>query len=258
MGRKGSARRASTAEIQRFSLGRRIEHFLLMISVNVLAFTGLPQKYFYTGWGQRIIQLLGGIEQTRFIHRTFALVLVGVSVYHLGTLLWQVLRGVSGSPPMALTMKDFRDMVDDFRYLLGFTKERPRYDRFDYQQKLDYWFVVWGTTIFIITGFIMWFPEWISRYLPGIVIPAARVAHGGEALLAVYAVILWHFYAAHFRPQVFPFDPAMWTGKITLKRLREEHPLEYERIIKTLGTPRDAEAQTAVCSEENEGPPGPV
>jgi hypothetical protein len=62
-------------------------------------------------------------------------------------------------------------------------------------------------------------------------VPASRVAHGGEALLAILAVIIWHFYNAHFRPDIFPMDPAMWSGEIPLERLRHDHRAEYERVV---------------------------
>ncbi|MDR7427377.1 MAG: hypothetical protein QN160_06875, partial [Armatimonadota bacterium] len=71
----------------------------------------------------------------------------------------------------------------------------------------------------------------LARFLPGVLVPAARVAHGGEAILAVAAVIIWHFYNAHFRPEVFPMDPAMFTGQVEVERLRREHAEEYARLV---------------------------
>ncbi len=222
---------ARPPEVERFTLAQRIEHFVLIITFNVLAFTGLPQKYFWTPWAQAIVRALGGIERTRLIHRTFAVVLILEGVYHLGAV-WRARRAgrERGPAGMAVSFQDVRNVLADIAYLLGLREERPAFDRYDYRQKFEYWAVVWGTVIMAVTGLIMWFPETITRWVPGVVIPAARVAHGGEALLAVLAVILWHFYNAHFRPEVFPMDPAMWTGRIDLERLRREHRAEYERL----------------------------
>lgn len=216
--------------LRRFTFAQRIEHFVLILSFNILAFTGLPQKYFQAGWAERIIQLLGGIERTRFIHRTFALILIAEAVWHIGAVITARRRGRERGD-MAVNFGDVRGVIGDIAYLLGLRPEKPAFARYDYRQKLEYWAVVWGTAVMATTGLIMWFPEAVTRYLPGVIVPAARVAHGGEALLAVLSVIIWHFYNAHFRPDVFPMDPAMWTGQIPLDRLRHDHRAEYERVI---------------------------
>ncbi len=217
------------ATVVRFTLAQRIEHFVLIISFNMLAFTGLPQKYFYTGWAERIIRLLGGIERTRFIHRTFALILIGEALFHVGAVLAARRRGRERGD-MGISVRDVRAMLGDLAHLLGLRREKPAFARYDYRQKFEYWAVVWGTVIMATTGLIMWFPEFLARWLPGVLVPAARVAHGGEALLAILAVIIWHFYNAHFRPDIFPMDPAMWSGRIELERLRADHRAEYERL----------------------------
>lgn len=219
----------SEPTVERFRLSQRIEHFLLLISFNVLAFTGLPQKYFYTAWAERIIRFMGGIERTRFIHRTFAVLLILQGLYHLGAV-FAARRAGRERGEMGASVQDFKNVFGDIVYLVGLKKEQPAFGRYDYRQKFEYWAVVWGTAIMATTGLLMWYKEAITGYIPGVVIPAARVAHGGEAILAVTAVIIWHFYNAHFRPEIFPMDPAMWTGKIELKRLKHEHRAEYERL----------------------------
>lgn len=217
------------AMVRRFTLAQRIEHLALIISFNVLAFTGLPQKYFYTDWAGRIIQLMGGIERTRVIHRTFAVLLIGQALVHIGAVLAARLAGRERGE-MGVSFGDVRGLIGDIGYLLGLRREKPAFGRYDYRQKFEYWAVVWGTVILAVTGLIMWFPEMVTRVLPGVIVPASRVAHGGEALLAILAVIVWHFYNAHFRPDVFPMDPAMWTGEVPLERLRHDHRAEYERL----------------------------
>lgn len=226
----------SRAMVRRFTLAQRIEHFVLLLSFNVLAFTGLPQKYFSTGWAERIITLLGGIERTRVIHRAFALLLIAEAVFHVGAVAAARLAGRDRGE-MGFAFSDVRGIAGDIAYLLGLRREKPAFGRFDYRQKFEYWAVVWGTVIMAITGLIMWLPELTARWIPGMIVPAARVAHGGEALLAILAVIIWHFYNAHFRPDVFPMDPAMWSGEIPLERLEHDHRGEYERLAGTRERP---------------------
>jgi len=221
---------APPAVARRFTLAQRAEHFVLILSFNVLAFTGLPQKYFQAGWAERIIQLLGGIDRTRFIHRTFALILIAEALWHIGAML-AARRAGREHGDMAVNFGDFRGVLGDIAFLLGLRREKPAFARYDYRQKLEYWAVVWGTVVMATSGLIMWFPETVTRYLPGVMVPASRVAHGGEALLAILSVIIWHFYNAHFRPDIFPMDPAMWSGVIPLERLRRDHRAEYERVM---------------------------
>jgi len=215
--------------VRRFTLAQRIEHFVLILSFNVLAFTGLPQKYFQAGWAERIIQLLGGIERTRFIHRTFALILIAEALWHIAAV-FAARRAGRERGDMAVSFGDVRGVIGDIAFLLGVRREKPAFARYDYRQKLEYWAVVWGTVVMATSGLIMWFPEAVTRVLPGVIVPASRVAHGGEALLAILSVIIWHFYNAHFRPDIFPMDPAMWSGEIPVERLRHDHRAEYERV----------------------------
>ena len=222
-------RRRGGPTVERFSLAQRIEHFVLLLSFNILALTGLPQKYAAADWARRLIAMFGGIETTRLIHRTLAVILMAQGLYHLVAVVAGRKRPVRRHD-MHFSLADVRDLLGDAVFLAGRRRERPRFGRFDYRQKFEYWAVVWGTALMVATGLIMWFPIIVTRWLPGVVIPASRVVHGGEALLALFAVITWHFYNAHFRPNIFPMDPAMFTGQIPVERLRHEHAGEFEDL----------------------------
>jgi formate dehydrogenase gamma subunit len=232
-------------QVERFSLLQRLEHFVLLILFNVLALTGLPQKYSTSAWGEQLIAIMGGIAHVRFVHRTAAVLLVVMGLYHVVVVAATRRRPVRRHD-MRLSLQDLRDLWGDVRFLAGASDERPRFGRFDYRQKFEYWAVLWGTVIMAASGLVLWFPEVVTRWLPGVVVPAARVAHGGEALLALFAVIIWHFYNAHFRPDIFPMDPAMFTGTISVERARHEHPREYEELERLgLGGGSPSEPPTA-------------
>jgi cytochrome b subunit of formate dehydrogenase len=144
--------------------------------------------------------------------------------------------------------QDVTDAVQSVKYLLGKAEEPPRYGRFDFRQKLEYWALVWGTILMGVTGIILLFPAFFTSFLPGDFIYAAKAAHGLEALLAVAAIVSWHMYHAHFAQGIFPIDTTIFTGKISVERMMEEHPLEYEAWLAA-----QEKASRADDTEENEG-----
>ena len=216
-------------DIVRFVLRQRIEHIVLMILFIVLAVTGLAQRYSSSGWGEWIIINVGGIEFLRLIHRIFAMIFVAQFLYHIGFV--SVLYfGKHQKLSMVPTLKDFKDAVDEMRYSFGFRDRPPRFDRYDYRQKFEYWGLMFGSTVLIVTGFILMFPVAFTKLLPGQFVAAAVEFHGFEATLAVLTIIIWHLYDVIFRPGVFPADVTIFTGRISRKRIAEEHPLEYPDI----------------------------
>ena len=209
----------------RFELAQRIEHLVMLVSFSTLAITGLPQKFPDVQVSIGFFRLFGGIELVRIIHRTSAIVLIVVSIYHLLALFYRVfVKRVSWS--MLPSLQDAKDLYEDLLAYFGVNKEKARYGRYSYAEKMEYLAVVWGTIIMAITGFMMWNPILTTRVLPGQFIPAAKAAHGGEAILAVLAIILWHFYHVHLRH----FNKSMFTGYLTRHEMEEEHPAELDRI----------------------------
>jgi cytochrome b subunit of formate dehydrogenase len=218
-----------SAYVERFSPRQRVEHVTVMTLFLALSFTGLPQKFYGADWAQALILAMGGIDRVRWIHRASGVLFVVLTVVHLTTAIGLVLTGRSRLT-IVPTRQDFLDAVTMMKYYLGMSDRQARFDRFDYRQKFEYWGLVLGAVIVISTGLVLLFPILTTRVLPGELIPAAKEAHGSEGLMAFLVVILWHIYNAHFSPGVFPFDKTIFTGKISVERMRHEHPLEYERL----------------------------
>jgi cytochrome b subunit of formate dehydrogenase len=129
---------------------------------------------------------------------------------------------------MVPQLKDLRDVIGQFKWFFGLGP-RPRFERYSYMEKFDYWAVFWGVAIIGGSGLLLWFPEFFARFLPGWVFNVATIVHGDEALLAMSFIFTIHFFNVHFRPEKFPIDLVIFTGRHTVDYLKEEHPLEYER-----------------------------
>lgn len=223
----------------RFTKRQRVEHFIVMTTFILLAVTGFPQKFFETGWARGIVNLIGGLDHLRFVHRVSGILFSVFTFWHIS-----VSVILSLQRRMKLTMlpnrKDFKDAVQQLRYDLGIVESQPVFDRFDYRQKFEYWGLVLGGLVMISTGLVLYFPMVVTRFLPGEMIPMSKVAHSNEGLMAFLVVITWHIYNAHFAPGIFPYDPSIFTGKISKERLHHEHPLEYARIYGEPAPPASA------------------
>ncbi len=209
----------------RFDVARRIEHLVLIISFTTLGVTGLIQKFATNGVADFLIQLLGGIEPTRIIHRTAATIFLLESVYHLVVLGYKLyIKRVQAS--MMPGVKDLRDVIQFVGFNLGFTKDHPKMGRYNFSEKVEYWAMLWGLILMGLTGLMLWNPIATTNLLPGQFIPAAKSAHGNEAVLAVLAIILWHFYNVHIKK----WNWAMIKGTLSKQEMEEEHGLELAEI----------------------------
>lgn len=207
----------------RFPLPRRVEHWVNVISFSTLALTGLAQKYSSISLSVWFIRFLGSIERVRVIHRVAAVVLALIAIFHVGVAIYH-LYVKRGRPTMLPSLRDVRNAWQILRHNLGFAKDRPRQDFYTFEEKVEYWALMWGMVVMGITGFFLWNPITAARLLPGQFIPAAKAAHGGEAVLAVLAIIIWHLYHVLVRH----FNRSMYTGYLSLDEMKREHPLALE------------------------------
>ena len=222
--RKAVAKKRQHREIVRLTVNQRVQHWLLLTSFIALVLSGFALQY-PDSW---LAALLGGNEYVRrIIHRIAAVVMLAVGVYHL-VYLFTVREGRMWLRDMLVRGKDFRDVIGNFGYYLGFSKVRPKIARFGYAEKAEYWAVVWGTLIMGLTGLMIWFKLGVFAFLPRWTIDIALAIHFYEAVLATLAIIVWHFYQVIFDPDVYPVNFAFLDGRVSEEHYREEHELAYE------------------------------
>jgi cytochrome b subunit of formate dehydrogenase len=224
-----------TQHILRFTRFQRILHGFLMFSFLGLAGTGLPLLFSEAEWARVLARLWGGFVVAGLLHRLFALILVTVFVLHLSRLLKRIfvqedLSILWGPASMMPQPRDVVEMIQHFRWFFG-VGPRPPFDHFTYWEKFDYWAVFWGMGIIGGSGFLLWFPELFASFLPGWMFNVAMLVHGEEALLAVGFIFTIHFFNGHLRPDQFPMDLVIFTGRVDEHEFAHERQAEHARLI---------------------------
>lgn len=219
-------------EYMRLTLSQRLQHIFMFVPFIILVLTGFPIKFPTNEFWVYVLELMGGIENTRAIHRIAAAVMIADFVFHVLYVLFNIIRNRTTISEMVLlpNMKDLRDIVINLKYFLFLSDERPQFHKFSYIEKFDYWAVFWGMFIMGGSGLILWFPVFFSQLMPGYFIQIAYIAHSDEALLAFLAIIIWHFYNVHFNPRVWPANKVWYKGTMTEEEMEHEHPLELKEI----------------------------
>lgn len=220
----------------RFSLYHRLTHFFLFVSVVGLAFSGLPLRYAGEPWALHIVGIFGSYENLDIFHKLMAALLFMVVAYHafflVGLLKKMGIRGFKRflfSPESLFPrIQDFKDMWIHLQCLLH-GGVSPRWDRWTYWEKFDYWAVFWGMIVIGLSGTMLAFPDIVTRFFPGWFLNIALVFHSEEALLAIFFLFVFHFFHAHLRPMKFPIDEAILTGTVSEKEYFHERSAEVAR-----------------------------
>ena len=220
----------SRGEVLRFTLNERLQHLALMICILLLIVTGLSLRFADTGFGRTVIGLEGGIETRGQLHRLAAVGLMLLWAYHALYVVFTE-RGHGQLMAVMPRFQDLRDLLATLKLNLGMASTAPRFGRFDFRQKFQYWAVAFGVWSMILSGLVLWFENQSMAVLPKWSIDLTQILHSSEGLLIFVVLFLWHLYDAHLRPEVFPMDRTWLNGRLTRKELSERHPLEYERLF---------------------------
>jgi len=223
--------------VRRFTSAQMWLHVAIIMSFLLLALTGLPLKFSSASWAPGLMTVLGGPEVAGYLHRLAAVVTFGYFAVHLLMLLRDTVFGKErgyfwGWRSMTPQPRDIADLWANLKYFL-YLGPRPVFDRWTYWEKFDYLAVFWGVAIIGASGLLLWHPDFFTQFLPGWTLNAAYIVHSEEALLATGFIFLFHFFHTHLRPESFPLDPVIFTGRMPLERFRHERPLEYQRMVDT-------------------------
>jgi predicted CXXCH cytochrome family protein len=233
----------------RFPPFERFLHFLVVTSFLLLVITGMPLKFYYTNWAKQVFGFIGGAEVARSLHHFGALITFLYFALHLTKLAsksWAT-RGnlrdpktgkfslvrardiLFGPDSMIPTFDDLRDFIAHQKWFFG-KGAKPQFDRWTYWEKFDYFAVFWGVFAIGISGLVMWFPLFFSRFLPGWIINMALIIHSDEALLAAGFIFTIHFFNTHFRLEKFPMDTVIFSGRISKTEMLHERKRWFDRL----------------------------
>ncbi|RPI18487.1 MAG: cytochrome b/b6 domain-containing protein [Ignavibacteriae bacterium] len=217
----------------RMTLNERIQHFFLLTSFITLVITGFALKFPEALWVRGLFNLFGenAFELRGDVHRIAAVIMVAVSFYHIFYVILSQ-RGRKFIIDMWFRKQDLTDLNNAFRYYIGKTKVRPKFGRFSYIEKAEYWAVAWGTIVMGATGGVLWFENTFLPVISNSGMDIATAIHYYEAILASLAIFVWHFYFVIYNPDVYPMNKAWFKGYLTREEMEHEHPLELEEIEK--------------------------
>ena len=226
-------------EYQRFGPLERRLHVMVVVSFLGLALTGMTLKFSYLTWAQWLSRVLGGFASAGYIHRICAIITFSYFALHIIDLVKRKRRQektwkeiLLGPNTMVPNKTDLLEFVGTYKWFIGLGP-RPAYGRWTYWEKFDYLAVFWGVSMIGFSGLILWFPEFFTYFLPGWFINLATIIHSDEALLAVGFIFTVHFFNTHLRPDKFPMDTVIFTGRVPVEEFKHDRPREYEALVKS-------------------------
>jgi len=224
-------RHESGEVVLRMNLWFRIGHWGIMASFPTLVVTGFALKYPDSWWAKPLLMWEASTGIRGGLHRVAAVVMITATLYHIVHLAMSK-RDRTFVTAMIPTIKDATDILQVFSYNLGLTKTEPKFAKFNYAEKMEYWAFMWGTVVMAVSGFLLWFNNFALRNFPKWVTDAATAVHWYEALLATFSILIWHFYLVIFDPMVYPMDTAWLDGKISADHYRHTRPAYYRALAK--------------------------
>lgn len=213
--------------VRRMSLNEVWQHAFLMVTFVVLVISGFSLRFSESWFARLFFGWDGGFGYRGLVHRVAAILFTFTVVWHLVYLL-VTLRGRTFLKDMIPTIEDGKQLLHRMSFALGMREDAPRFGRFSYVEKMEYWALIWGTFVMLLTGFMLWFDNLIVQFIPKGLLDVALVVHYWEAWLATLAILVWHLYSTVYSPDVYPMNPSWITGYMPEDMYKHEHAAHFE------------------------------
>ncbi len=221
---------SSVDAIVRFTRNEILQHLVLFVTFTTLSYTGLALRFpdwWIFSW---MTNSEGGMAFRGLVHRIAGVLFIAVCIYHLIYILFTK-RGKEQLNKIFPLPEDIILLFKNIAYHLGLTRQHPDFDRYDYAEKAEFWALVWGAVVMIVTGLPLWFEDFFLGFIPIWLLDVFKSIHFYEAVLATTAIIVWHFFFVIFHPETYPVNFSMLTGRVSEDDLQEKHPKEFAKLM---------------------------
>jgi formate dehydrogenase subunit gamma len=199
--------------VLRYSFQERIMHWFAGLAFVYLLLSGLALFTPHLYW---ITSVLGGGPTIRYWHPWIGLVFVFAMIWMHAV--WRSdMRTTDADRAWNREVKKYIENRDD---------DVPPAGRFNSGQKQFYWVMIFGLILLLLSGVVMWIPEYIPWSLRTLR-PIAVIIHEIAALITIGAFII-HVYMGVF---LVPGSlRAIVRGSVSRGWARAHHQLWYDRI----------------------------
>jgi formate dehydrogenase subunit gamma len=198
-------------EIVRHRLSSRVMHWTVAVTFFLALFTGLPIWIPIFSW---MASFFGGLSTCRVLHPWFGIAFAAASVWMF--VHWFSDMFLTGSDREFLTPGG---MIRYFRY----QGEDAEVGKYNGGQKLLFWAAALGALGLLLSGVVMWFPEWFPQGPREL----SYVVHD-LAFILFFAMIIGHIYlGTAAEPGTFR---AIVRGTVTKEWARLHHPKWYRQV----------------------------
>lgn len=194
----------------------RVQHILLLTSFIVLGWTGFALKFPDHWWAWPLVRWETSWPVRGTVHRIASVIFMIAGLLHV--------ISIAVSPRLRKhwmnfipRLNDMREAIRNMAYNVGLTSKRPHISPYSYIEKAEYWALIWGGIVMLVTGVMLWANNFFLSRVPKVLLDLATAVHFYEAVLACLAIVVWHFYFVIFDPEVYPMDTGWWNGKTVRK-----------------------------------------
>jgi formate dehydrogenase gamma subunit len=223
-------REAKSGKVIRWSTTEILWHFLLFISFVTLIITGFAFRFPDAWWSSWMTHSPTAFAARGVAHRVAGVILIGLFSFSIFRSLFTK-RGRQQTKDKFPVLSDVNNVTQNILYSFGLSSKPPQFGRYDYTEKAEYWALLWGGFVMMLTGIPLWFETFFLAFIPKWLLDVAKTIHYYEAWLATLAILVWHFFYMFMHPENYPINFTVMTGRMSEEAYMEKHPLDYEDMV---------------------------